>query len=72
MGFLLFQDSGIIEVSALGADMPLSVKNSKTLSREALSLMPGWTIGEKSETSGKAGLERSPWRPSTRGCRGWC
>ena len=43
---------------ALDMDNPLRVRNSNTLSKEALSLIPGWTMGETALMSGNTGLRR--------------
>ena len=55
MGFLSFQDSGIIIERALGMSFPDIVRNSNTLSRVALSLMPGCITGRMSFMSGISG-----------------
>ena len=46
MGFLSLKLSGTITAIAWGSDRPLMTKNSKTLSSEAESLMPGCMMGE--------------------------
>ena len=57
MGFLSLNDSGTSIAIACGSDMPLIIRNSNTLSRLALSLMPSCTIGEISRMSPSASLD---------------
>ena len=56
MGFFPLNDSGTRMAMACGSDMPLMVRNSKTLSRLAESLMPSCTIGRRSLMSPSAWL----------------
>ena len=57
MGFLSLNDSGTRMAMACGRVSPLMVRNSKTLSSDAESLMPSCTMGLKSRMSPKASLE---------------
>ena len=54
MGFLSFHDSGIMMESALGISFPDMVRNSKTLSSVALSLMPDCMMGQMDCMSGRS------------------
>ena len=54
MGFFSLKDSGIIIDMTCGSSIPEWKKNSITLSKDALSLMPGWTMGWMSRTSPRA------------------
>ena len=64
IGFLSFQDSGIIMDRALGIPFPAMTRNSKTLSSVALSLIPDCIIGKISSVSGIA----SVWTRLSRAC----
>ena len=64
IGFLSFQDSGIMMDSALGMPLPAMTRNSKTLSSVALSLIPDCIIGKISSVSGMA----SVWMRLSRAC----
>ena len=54
MGFLSLKLSGTMTAMACGSESPLMTRNSKTLSSEAESLMPGCTMGESSLISPSA------------------
>ena len=56
----MFHDSGISADMELDMDIPLSVRNSNTLSKDALSLIPGCTMGDILPTSGKVSLDSIP------------
>ena len=56
MGFLSLKLSGTRIAIACGRLSPLSIRNSKTLSRLAESLMPSCTMGRRSLISPKASL----------------
>ena len=57
MGFLSLKDSGTSIAMACGRLNPDITKNSSTLSSDALSLIPGCTIGRMAFTSPSAELE---------------
>src|SRR5574344_2634993 len=57
MGFLSLNDSGTSMLMACGRLRPDMTKNSRALSREALSLMPGCMMGRMERMSGMASDE---------------
>ena len=64
MGFFSLKDSGTSMAMACGRLRPDMMRNSSTLSSEALSLMPGCTMGRISRMSPRAGEESTLSRAS--------